>query len=108
MDLTLEAFDALLAQHRDVVGRSRSLHSSCEQLVREKEALMEFAEAMRAKLRFFDEFETVAAQFAALSVAQSSGVAGGWRDGPAAGGWGDGGWGLCTQLGGGVVDTSSN
>ncbi|PNW85826.1 hypothetical protein CHLRE_03g203750v5 [Chlamydomonas reinhardtii] len=77
VDLTLEAFDALLAQHRDVVGRSRSLHSSCEQLVREKEALMEFAEAMRAKLRFFDEFETVAAQFAALSVAQSSGVAGG-------------------------------
>ncbi|KAG2444178.1 hypothetical protein HYH02_009116 [Chlamydomonas schloesseri] len=76
VDLTLEAFDSLLSQHRDVVGRSKSLHSSCEQLVREKEALMEFAEAMRAKLRFFDEFETVAAQFAALSVAQSSGVAG--------------------------------
>ncbi len=72
MDLTLEAFDALLSQHRDVVGRSRSLHASCEQLVREKEALVEFADAIRAKLRFFDEFEHVYAQFNAAQLSLDS------------------------------------
>ncbi|GLC45161.1 hypothetical protein PLESTB_000428800 [Pleodorina starrii] len=68
VDLTLEAFEALQSQHRDVVSRSRSLHASCEQLVRQKEALVELAEAIRAKLRFFDEFETVYAQFAAAQL----------------------------------------
>ncbi|KAG2494830.1 hypothetical protein HYH03_007071 [Edaphochlamys debaryana] len=68
VDLTLEAFDSLLSQHRDVAGRSRALHASCEQLVREKEALVEFADALRAKLRFFDEFETVYAQFNAAQL----------------------------------------
>ncbi|GIL47849.1 hypothetical protein Vafri_4496 [Volvox africanus] len=68
VDLTLEAFEALQAQHRDVVSRSRSLHASCEQLVRQKEALVELAEAIRAKLRFFDEFEHVYAQFAAAQL----------------------------------------
>lgn len=36
VDSTLEVFEALLAQHRDVAQRSRSLHASCEQLVKEK------------------------------------------------------------------------
>ncbi|GFR40890.1 hypothetical protein Agub_g1542 [Astrephomene gubernaculifera] len=72
VDLTLEAFDALLSQHRDVVARSRSLHASCETIVRQKEALCELAEAIRAKLRFFDEFETVYAQFTAAQVSLDS------------------------------------
>ncbi|EFJ48495.1 component of oligomeric golgi complex 3 [Volvox carteri f. nagariensis] len=68
VDATLEAFEVLQVQHREVVSRSRSLHASCEQLVRQKEALMELAEAIRAKLRFFDEFEHVYAQFAAAQM----------------------------------------
>jgi hypothetical protein len=31
--------------------------------VKEKDALVEFADALRAKLKFFDEFEAVYAQF---------------------------------------------
>lgn len=34
VDSTLELMDALQAQQRDVAQRSRSLHGSCEQLVR--------------------------------------------------------------------------
>jgi hypothetical protein len=59
----LDLFDTLLVQHRDVSARSKALHSSCEALVREKDQLLEFADAIRTKLRFFDEFETVYAQF---------------------------------------------
>ncbi|KAL6746597.1 component of oligomeric golgi complex 3 [Haematococcus lacustris] len=63
VDSTLAYFDSLLAQHKEVSSKSRSLYSSCEQLVKEKDQLVEFADAIRTKLRFFDEFETVVAQF---------------------------------------------
>jgi len=63
VDQTLEHFDSLLAQHRDVAQRSKALYSSCEQLVKEKDQLVEFADAVRGKLKFFDEFEAVYAQF---------------------------------------------
>ena len=49
---TLDMFDSLLAQHRDVAQRSKTLYSSCEQIVKEKEQLEEFADALRAKLRW--------------------------------------------------------
>ena len=44
-------FDTLLTQHRDVSQRSKTLYSSCEQIVKEKEQLEEFADALKAKLR---------------------------------------------------------
>ncbi len=62
VDRTIEFFDVLLALHRDVSQRSRALHASCEQLVKEKDQLTEFADAIRTRLKFFDEFETVSAQ----------------------------------------------
>ncbi len=68
VDDTLEVFDALLAQHRDVSQRSRALHGSCDQLLREKDALAEFADAIRTKLKFFDEFEQVRAAWPHCSV----------------------------------------
>ncbi len=48
---TLDMFELLLGQHRDVAQRSKSLHGSCEQIVREKEQLEEFADALRGKLK---------------------------------------------------------
>ncbi|GAX72672.1 hypothetical protein CEUSTIGMA_g128.t1 [Chlamydomonas eustigma] len=60
---TLDMFELLLSQHRELSQRSKSLYSSCEQIMKEKEQLEEFADALRAKLRFFDEFESVYAQF---------------------------------------------
>lgn len=62
VEATLESFEALLAQHRDVVSRSAHLHASCEQLVREKDALAEFADALRAKLRCGGAAEGVCAR----------------------------------------------
>mmetsp|Transcript_26484 Transcript_26484/g.67336 ORF Transcript_26484/g.67336 Transcript_26484/m.67336 type:complete len:817 (-) Transcript_26484:272-2722(-) len=63
VDQTIEYFDTLLTQHRDVSQKSKALYNSCEQLVKEKDQLVEFADAIRTKLKFFDEFETVYAQF---------------------------------------------
>jgi hypothetical protein len=40
--------------------------------VREKDQLLEFADAIRTKLRFFDEFETVYAQFQKVGVTDVS------------------------------------
>ncbi len=51
VEQTLEFFDSLLVQHRDVAQRSKTLYSSCEQLVKEKDQLAEFADAIRAKLK---------------------------------------------------------
>ncbi len=48
---TLDMFDTLLAQHRDVAQRSKTLYSSCERIVKEREQLEEFADALKAKLR---------------------------------------------------------
>lgn len=72
VDATMESFDLLQVQHRDVAAKSRSLHGSCEALVGEKDALVHFADALRAKLRFFDEFESVAAQFHAAQASTDS------------------------------------
>ena len=68
MDATLAYFDALLLLHQEVATKSRALSSSCEALVAEKDALVEFAAALRAKLRFFDEFEAVFSQVGALAT----------------------------------------
>ena len=63
VEATLRGFDSLKAQHREVAGKTHALHESCERLVLEKERLVEFAEAVRAKLSYYDELERLAAQF---------------------------------------------
>lgn len=63
VDETLEYFDTLLSLHKEVSQKSKALSSSCEQLAREKDHLVAFADVLRSKLKFFDEFETVFAQF---------------------------------------------
>ena len=72
VDMTLELFDTLLAQHREVSQKGKALHSSCEQLVKEKDQLIEFADALRTKLKFFDEFETVYAQLQKVQQVQQA------------------------------------
>ncbi|GAQ88312.1 oligomeric Golgi complex component 3 [Klebsormidium nitens] len=63
VDETLGLFDDLQAQHAAVATKTQTLHDACERLVQEKERLVEFADALRTKLNYFDELETVAAQF---------------------------------------------
>jgi hypothetical protein len=68
VDQTLGAFDSLLSLHKEVSQRSQALSSSCEQIVAEKEAMVQLADALRAKLKFFDEFESVFQQFHAAQL----------------------------------------
>eukprot|EP01018_Ginkgo_biloba_P033823 Gb_40520 [translate_table: standard] len=57
VDNTLTLFDDLQAQHQAVATKTKTLHDACERLVMEKERLVEFAEALRSKLNYFDELE---------------------------------------------------
>jgi len=58
-----ESFELLQTLHRDVDGRTRALHGSCERLVGEKARLAEYADALRAKLEYFDELDRMAGAF---------------------------------------------
>ncbi|KAL3677978.1 hypothetical protein R1sor_020934 [Riccia sorocarpa] len=73
LDSTLARFDDLQEQHQAVATKTKTLHDACERLVMEKERLVEFADALRNKLNFFDELENIAAQFYAptMSVANA-------------------------------------
>jgi hypothetical protein len=56
--------------HRcQVASSSQALSGSTEKLLAEKAGLTEFAEALRARLKFFDEYELTASQFAAAAAA---------------------------------------
>lgn len=63
MEAALGSLDALQSQHRAVDVKTRSLHDACERLVTEKQRLMDFAEALRHKLHYFDELTHIAGIF---------------------------------------------
>jgi len=63
VDETLEFFGTLKLQHHEVAAKTRQLHDGCQQLVAEKDALADFAGALRRKLAFFDELEAVGSRF---------------------------------------------
>eukprot|EP00879_Flechtneria_rotunda_P017545 GHRR01018394.1.p1 GENE.GHRR01018394.1~~GHRR01018394.1.p1 ORF type:complete len:715 (+),score=305.59 GHRR01018394.1:627-2771(+) len=65
-------FEALLALHAQVKSSSQALSGSTEALLAEKAELTEFVEALRARLKFFDEYELAATQFAAAAAAPDS------------------------------------
>ena len=69
MEGTLKGFETLKTQHRDVSAKTRALHDSCERLVDEKERLVEFADALRVKLTYFDELEKMTAHFHSGAIA---------------------------------------
>ncbi|XP_057864087.2 conserved oligomeric Golgi complex subunit 3 isoform X1 [Cryptomeria japonica] len=73
VDSTLTQFDDLQAQHQAVATKTKTLHDACERLVLEKEKLVEFAEALRSKLNYFDELETIATQFYSPNMSVGSG-----------------------------------
>ncbi|KAF5181180.1 Conserved oligomeric golgi complex subunit [Thalictrum thalictroides] len=63
VDETLHLFNELQLQHQAVATKTKSLHDACDRLLMEKQRLIEFAEALRSKLNYFDELENVATNF---------------------------------------------
>lgn len=69
---TLQLFDSLVEQHKEVSSSTSHLSDSCQRLLAEKASLVDFADALRTRLKFFDEYEAVAAQFAAAVASPDS------------------------------------
>jgi hypothetical protein len=69
---TLGVFDSLLSRHTQVSSSSAAMSSNTEALLAQKATLSEFAEALRARLKFFDEYELAASQFASAAAAPDS------------------------------------
>lgn len=69
---TLAVFDSLLSLHSQVSSSSAAMSSNTEALLAQKATLTEFAEALRARLKFFDEYELAANQFASAAAAPDS------------------------------------
>lgn len=65
---TLGVFDSLLSLHSQVSSSSAAMSSNTEALLAQKATLTEFAEALRARLKFFDEYELAANQFASAAA----------------------------------------
>ncbi|XP_044471934.1 conserved oligomeric Golgi complex subunit 3 [Mangifera indica] len=63
VDQTLDLFNELQLQHHAVATKTKTLHDACDRLVIEKQRLIEFAEALRSKLKYFDELENIATSF---------------------------------------------
>ncbi|KAK9288072.1 hypothetical protein L1049_016518 [Liquidambar formosana] len=63
VDDTLDLFNALQLQHEAVATKTKTLHDACDRLLIEKQRLIEFAEALRSKLNYFDELENVSTNF---------------------------------------------
>lgn len=69
---TLGVFDSLLSLHTQVSSSSQAMSSNTEALLAQKATLTEFAEALRARLKFFDEYELAANQFASAAASPDS------------------------------------
>ncbi|EXC13608.1 Conserved oligomeric Golgi complex subunit 3 [Morus notabilis] len=63
VDDTLDLFNELQLQHQAVATKTKTLHDACDRLVIEKQRLIEFAEALRSKLNYFDELENISTNF---------------------------------------------
>ncbi|CAH2067067.1 unnamed protein product [Thlaspi arvense] len=63
VDETLDLFNELQLQHQAVTTKTKTLHDACDRMLMEKQKLMEFAEALRSKLNYFDELENISSNF---------------------------------------------
>ncbi|KAE8735272.1 Sec34-like family protein isoform 2 [Hibiscus syriacus] len=63
VDETLNHFNELQLQHQAVATKTKTLHDACDRLVLEKQKLIEFADALRSKLKYFDELENITSNF---------------------------------------------
>uniref|UniRef100_A0A2C9UA37 Conserved oligomeric Golgi complex subunit 3 n=1 Tax=Manihot esculenta TaxID=3983 RepID=A0A2C9UA37_MANES len=68
VDETLDLFNELQLQHQAVATKTKTLHDACDRLLVEKQRLIEFAEALRNKLHYFDELENIATNFYSAKV----------------------------------------
>ncbi|EXC17238.1 Conserved oligomeric Golgi complex subunit 3 [Morus notabilis] len=75
VDDTLDLFNELQLQHQAVATKTKTLHDACDRLVIEKQRLIEFAEALRSKLNYFDELENVRDNKVPPSRAQKAQIA---------------------------------
>ncbi|KAI8553255.1 hypothetical protein RHMOL_Rhmol05G0001400 [Rhododendron molle] len=72
VDETLDLFNLLQLQHQEVATKTKTLHDACDRVLIEKQKLIEFAEALRTKLNYFDELENVATNFYSANVASGN------------------------------------
>jgi len=72
VDGALDLFNKLKDGQRTVSERTAALHVTCDRLVEERENLVNAADALRSKLKHFDELENVAAQFQSASFSSHS------------------------------------
>lgn len=63
VDDTLNLFNELQALQQSVATKTKTLHDACDRLLLEKQRLIDFAEALRNKLNYFDELENVSSNF---------------------------------------------
>ncbi|ONK74925.1 uncharacterized protein A4U43_C03F11520 [Asparagus officinalis] len=63
VDDTLKLLDELQMLHQTVATKTKALHDACDRLLLEKQRLVDFAEALRSKLNYFDELENVSTNF---------------------------------------------
>lgn len=64
IDAILLLCSALKEDHASVKGKTADLRASCERMVRDKQTLVEFADALRNKLRHFEELDSLSAEIA--------------------------------------------
>ncbi|CAL9162414.1 unnamed protein product [Musa hybrid cultivar] len=72
VDETLNLFNELQSLHQTVATKTKTLHDACDRLLIEKQRLIEFADALRSKLNYFDELENVSTNFYSSNMSISS------------------------------------
>ncbi|CAN1761343.1 Conserved oligomeric Golgi complex subunit 3 [Linum perenne] len=68
VDETLDLFNSLQLQHQAVATKTKTLHDACDRLLVEKQRLIEFADALRSKLSYFEELENISTNFYAPNM----------------------------------------
>ncbi|KAJ4789385.1 Conserved oligomeric Golgi complex subunit 3 [Rhynchospora pubera] len=68
VDDTLSIIGELQSLHQSVATKTKTLHDACDQLLVEKQRLIEFADALRSRLNYFDELENVSTSFYASNM----------------------------------------
>ncbi|XRB05978.1 conserved oligomeric Golgi complex subunit 3 [Pycnococcus provasolii] len=74
---TMSALEALQYQHQAVRGKTSGLHDQTESLAAERQQLVAFADALRAKLNYFDELEKVGTLLQAATLSSAKAPTGG-------------------------------
>ncbi|PKA50592.1 hypothetical protein AXF42_Ash013807 [Apostasia shenzhenica] len=73
VDDTLNLFNELQLLQQSVAIKTKTLHDACDRLLLEKQRLIDFAEALRIKLNYFDELENVSSKFYSPNISLGNG-----------------------------------